>query len=170
MTRSQRMPPDDPLSLRALIAASGKTQAQIADELGVDRTYISQMVTGKVNWVNSAYFPALVGALRLTFRQVEQLRPDAVTGLARAAVEAGQLVPTDGGMRLVEPTPSTRPLPDALQEAITLYSKRYSDLLDPVWQQYLASFRWRTGEPTDPDRWLDLYRDLVRAGVEPGSN
>ena len=59
---------------------------------------------------------------------------------------------------------------DALQEAIELYGKRFSDLNDPVWQQYLAGFRWRDGEPEDPEAWLDLYRDLTRAGVVPGSN
>lgn len=152
------------MSLRALIKATGKTQAQIADEIGVDRTYVSQMVNGKVNWVNSAYFPALVAALGLNFRQVEKLRPDAVTQLMSAAIQSGAVVEAP------IPTPEPRPLPDGLQSAIDVYGKRFSDLQDPAWQQYMAKFRWRTGQPEDAEAWLDLYRDLSRAGIVPGEN
>lgn len=81
--------PSSELSLRQLIREVGKTQAQIADELGVDPTYVSQMVNGKVNWRNSMYFPALVTALGLTFRQVQQIRPDAVSDLVSMAVRTG---------------------------------------------------------------------------------
>lgn len=60
------------------------------------------------------------------------------------------------------------PLPPGLEAAIKIYGKRFEDLQDPVWQQYLAGFNWRSGQPQNPEAWLDLYRDLVRAGVEPG--
>lgn len=76
----------------------------------------------------------------------------------------------DGAPVAVLPITSSNSLPQALQEAIELYGRRFSDLNDPVWQQYLAGFRWRDGEPEDPEAWLDLYRDLTRAGVVPGSN
>jgi hypothetical protein len=66
------------------------------------------------------------------------------------------------------PTTGTRPLPQGLQAAIDVYGKRFSDLLDPVWQQYMAKFRWRKGQPEDAESWLDLYRDLSRAGIVPG--
>lgn len=161
------MPPlgvdmSEDLSLRALIKAAGKTQAQIADDLGVDRTYVSQMVNGKVNWVNSAYFPALVTALGLNFRQIQQLKPDAVTGLVSAAIKTG------AALTLKESAPHARPLPQGLQDAIDAFGKRFPDLLDAKWQQYLAGFQWRRGIPEDPTAWLDLYRDLDRAGVVPG--
>lgn len=61
-------------------------------------------------------------------------------------------------------------IPDGLREAIDLYGSRFSDLQDPAWQRYLAGFNWRTGRPEEPERWLDLYRDLARAGVVPGGN
>lgn len=61
-----------------------------------------------------------------------------------------------------------RDLPQGLQEAIKEFGRRFSDLLDPRWQQYLAGFQWREGVPDDPNAWLDLYRDLDRAGVVPG--
>ncbi|MFC6592375.1 hypothetical protein ACFP81_10485 [Deinococcus lacus] len=67
-----------------------------------------------------------------------------------------------------EPTPTE--LPDGLRDAIDLYGSRFSDLQDPAWQQYLATFNWRTGQPSEAERWLDLYRDLARAGVVPGEN
>lgn len=66
--------------------------------------------------------------------------------------------------------PEPRPLPDGLQSAIDVYGKRFSDLQDPAWQQYMAKFRWRTGQPEDAEAWLDLYRDLSRAGIVPGEN
>lgn len=89
-----RMPPisdapSEDMSLRALIKATGKTQAQVAEDIGTDPTYVSHMVNGKVNWVNSAYFPALALSLGLTVRQIELLRPDMVTPLVAAAVKAG---------------------------------------------------------------------------------
>lgn len=68
------------------------------------------------------------------------------------------------------PKPRRINLPQALREAIEKYSRRYPDLRDPTWQNYLAGFRWREGEPEEPEAWLDLYRDLIRAGVVPGSN
>ena len=86
----------------------------------------------------------------------------------------GLYAPTDTlPVANTKPLPTPAPevqLPQGLQDAITLYGKRFSDLNDPVWQQYLAGFRWRDGEPEDPEAWLDLYRDLTRAGVVPGSN
>lgn len=61
-------------------------------------------------------------------------------------------------------------LPDTLREAIDLYGSRYPDLLNPAWQRYLASIRFRDGTPTEPGRWLDVYRDLIRNDVVPGEN
>lgn len=69
---------DDNIKLRLLIRESGKTQAQIADEVGIDRTYLSQMVTGKVSWTNSRYFPALVQALSMSEAQVKAVKPSAM--------------------------------------------------------------------------------------------
>jgi hypothetical protein len=66
--------------------------------------------------------------------------------------------------------PPYQALPQGLQAAVDTYGKRFDDLRDPKWQQYLAGFSWREGEPEDPEAWLDLYRDLTRAGVMPGEN
>ncbi|WP_197408542.1 helix-turn-helix domain-containing protein [Deinococcus actinosclerus] len=151
--------------LRRFIKRSGKTQRQVADEAGMPQpSYLSHMVNGRINWVESAYFPGLVTALNLSLREIKKLRPDIVTQLVTAAVQAGTF--DEPAM----PAPKPRTLPHGLQEAVELYGKRYSDLQDPSWQNYLAGFRWREGEPEEPEAWLDLYRDLLRAGVVPGSN
>lgn len=68
--------------LKSYIRRATKTQAQLADELGVDKTYMSQLATGKVNWVNSSYFGALVKALGLKEHEVKALKPEAVIELA----------------------------------------------------------------------------------------
>lgn len=86
------------------------------------------------------------------------------TGLATA-----QVAPEPAPRRLTPPA-RTRQLPQPLQDAIDIYGKRFEDLRDPKWQQYLASFNWREGQPDDPEAWLDLYRDLTRAGVVPGED
>lgn len=228
---------EDDLKLKILIRNSGKTQAQIADEIGVDRTYMSQLATGKVSWVNSSYFGALTKALGMTDDQIKAVKPSAVIESNAKIVNpteiimfasripskddafdsfmhyadhiAGQrnhgeltikqinensfsvfgyidgtpyLVTTQYAPDLVqalrvkhteerqENLKRFKALPHGLQEAVELYGKRYSDLQDSTWQTYLAGFRWREGEPEEPEAWLDLYRDLVRAGVVPGSN
>ena len=81
-----------------------------------------------------------------------------------------RLAPSPAPRQPERPAPRARSLPQALQDAIDLYGKRFEDLRDPAWQQYLAGFNWREGQPDDPEAWLDLYRDLTRAGVVPGES
>lgn len=69
---------EDNIKLKVLIQNSGKTQAQIADEIGIDRTYMSQMATGKVSWINSGYFSALAKALDMTDEQIKAVKPSAI--------------------------------------------------------------------------------------------
>lgn len=154
--------PDEDLSLRALIKASGKTQSQIADEIGVDRTYVSQMVNNKVNWTNSAYFPALVSALGLTFRQVEKLRPDAVTQLMAAAIQAGDSITRSG-----PPIPPVVPhretpvtIPPELQQVIDEHGGTYPELRDPTIQKIIAAPRNFGGPDNGPQTaqdWLEYF-------------
>lgn len=67
------------------------------------------------------------------------------------------------------PAPALQ-MPDALREAVELYGGRFPDLLDPKWQRYLAGIRFRNSSPTHPEKWLDVYRDLIRNDVVPGEN
>ncbi|WP_322474693.1 helix-turn-helix transcriptional regulator [Deinococcus sp. AB2017081] len=83
---------------------------------------------------------------------------------------AAQAADSNKAVQSPLPAPLDRPLPDALHEAVQLYGKRFPELRDARWQQYLAGFNWREGQPDDPEAWLDLYRDLTRAGIVPGSN
>lgn len=75
--------------LREFIKRSGKTQRQVADEAGIPQpSYLSHMVNGRINWVESNYFPELSTALGLNLREIEELRPDAVTKMMAAAAES----------------------------------------------------------------------------------
>lgn len=64
--------------LKGYIRRAEKTQTQLAEELNTDKTYISQMATGKVNWVNSSYFPALAEALSLSKEEIRELKPEII--------------------------------------------------------------------------------------------
>ena len=134
----------------------GLTQDQVVDQSTVPTPqYLSALENGRYDVRNSEHFRSLIGVYGLTADQVAEISPDAVITVASPEIAR---------------PPRHVSLPQGLQEAIELHGKRYSDLRDPTWQNYLAGFRWREGEPEEPEAWLDLYRDLIRAGVVPGSN
>lgn len=145
------------LTLKSLIKASGKTQAQVAAEIGTDPTYISQMANGKVNWVNSAYFPALVGVLGLNFTQVRSLRPDAITDIAAAAAKAGIATHT-------QPPNNEKPTPE-LAEMLERYAVIDDELSNPEWRRFLASLPV-TAQNTAKD-WYALFVQLKEMGLNP---
>lgn len=65
--------------LQGFIARSEKTQRQIAEEVGVDETYISKLTTGVTNWVASRkYFVPLARALNLSQEEIADLNPGMV--------------------------------------------------------------------------------------------
>lgn len=135
----------------------GLTQDQVVERSTVPTPqYLSALENGRYDVRNSEHFKSLIALYGLTADQVSEVSPDAVITVNVASVETQR--------------PRSRALPHGLQEAVELYGKRYSDLQDTTWQNYLAGFRWREGEPEEPEAWLDLYRDLIRAGVVPGSN
>lgn len=81
--------------LRAFIERSGKTQRQVADELGVDESYVSKLASGSINWTASRkFFVPLVHALSIRPDEVAALRPDVVIEFA-----APTPAPPTGGTR-----------------------------------------------------------------------
>lgn len=65
--------------LQGFIARSGKTQRQIAEEIGVDESYISKLATGSINWAASRkYFGRLAQALGLRPDEISEVNPAAV--------------------------------------------------------------------------------------------
>ena len=69
--------------LKAFIERSGKTQRQIADELGVDESYVSKLASGSINWTASRkFFVPLVRSLSIRPDEVAALRPDVVIEFA----------------------------------------------------------------------------------------
>ena len=75
--------------LRKYIQRSSKTQRQVADEVGIGQpSYVSHMANGRVNWVESEYFPKLAEALSLTVDEVKELRPEVIVIAAPVASSA----------------------------------------------------------------------------------
>lgn len=144
--------------LERYLARAKMQQKELAARLGVEASYVSRMVNDRIGWIHGRYFGQIAAALALTDDEIRELNPAAVVTFAT------QPIPVP-----INPHPA-RPLPDALQEAVQLYGKRFPELRESRWQQYLAGFNWREGEPEHPEAWLDLYRDLSRAGIVPGSN
>lgn len=163
-TRAKKDVPPWAAALRVRRAALGKSQEQVALDSGIlNQTTVSELEGGRYEVGNLA-ITRLAGLAR---------------GLNWSLAELEEHLGLDFNLNSLEttsraanaPARHTKPqLPHGLQEAVELYSRRYPDLLDPTWQNYLAGFRWREGEPEEPEAWLDLYRDLTRAGVVPGSN
>lgn len=134
--------------LRGFLRAAGKTQRELADELNVGATYVSQLVNGKVNWVRSGYFSAIVRALNVP--------PDTARALDPRpwAVFADQRPP---------PTP----VPDALAAAAAQYGGTFPELRSAAWQAYLAALHWQSGPPQTPDAWFTVFYQLRTLGVAP---
>ncbi|GGJ89972.1 helix-turn-helix domain-containing protein [Deinococcus aquiradiocola] len=143
--------------LRAYIRASGKTQAKVAEEIGADPTYISQMVNGRVNWIKSDYFPALVKILSIKEEDVRRLNPAAIIEVSQPAAKTSR-------------ERSDVTIAASLLEAAELYGQRFPDLRDQAWQNYLHSFRPHGAIADTPEEWLDLYRDLIKHGITPSRN
>lgn len=138
--------------LKVFIRRATKTQAQVADEVEMDRTYLSQMVNGKVNWVNSSYFPALVTTLGIKEHEVRELNPAAVITVAAPDPD---------------PTPAPqRMLPPGLLDAVEEYGDTHPALRKPRVQEQLALVRHWDGGPKTARDWLDFYLDNRRRFTE----
>lgn len=68
--------------LKGYIARSPKTQRQIAEEIGVEESYLSKLANGATNWTTGKYFSPLVRALGLREAEVIELKPDAIVYIA----------------------------------------------------------------------------------------
>lgn len=155
-------PPRWAQAIRARREALGRsegdkvTQEEIAARTGdvVSQRTISHLEKGSIEISGLAYSRVVALAKALNWSLPEFAR---ATGLDPDGLDEAAPAPA----REIE-------LPDALREAIDLYGDRYPDLHNPRWQRYLTQIRWRQGRPSDPERWFDAYRDLVRNGIEPG--
>lgn len=141
--------------LRQYIKRSGKTQRQIAEEVGIPQpSYLSHMANGRVNWVEGEYFRPLTVALNLSVEEIRELKPEIVWS---------------DTVSDKPPPPRLRPLPEELTQMIDEKGHLAEELLTERWQQYLAGQRFSTGRAT-PERWWNLFLLLKNAGVEPGGN
>ena len=154
-------------AIRARREALGKyegdkvTQEEIAARTGdaLSQRTVSHLEKGTIDITSLAYgrVVALAKALSWTLPELQS-----ATGIDMALPKEEEPVRRKAEKEIE--------LPDGLREAIEEFGERYPDLTDPKWQRYLSKFRWRTGQPTEPGRWLDAYRDLVRNGIVPEEN
>lgn len=122
----------------------------VADRIGVDASYISHMLAGRVNIVGSDYFKPLVQLLGLSAEEVRQLDPSAVFEFSHEGQTASTAPP------LFEISPS-------LQQAIDLYGEQFPGLRLPKVQRNLSLARFYDGSgPQTPAEWLSYYNSISR--------
>lgn len=165
-------PPPDKAALPAWARALrmrrvelGKSQERVALDSGIlNQTTISELEGAKyeVGNLTTARTAGLARGLGWTLAEMEE-----ALGLNFGL--AGMDTPTTHPASSPSTPPTTQPveLPDELLEAVSLYGKRFPDLKEPKWQQFLASFRARGMEGETPEDWLDLYRNMARHGIQP---
>lgn len=131
--------------LRGFVKRSQKTQRQIAEQSGIPSpSYLSHMVNGRINWVESEYFRPLSRVLDLTVEEIQELNPDIVVNhqtLRHTAIA------------------DTRPpveLSETLRAFIDKYAQTFKELLEPRWQRWLANTDFRD-EPETPEDWLAVF-------------
>jgi transcriptional regulator with XRE-family HTH domain len=148
--------------LRGYIRASGKTQAKVAEEIGTDPTYVSQLVNGRVNWVKSDYFRKLAEVLDLTVEDITELNPDMVIStVSRRVVETTSNPDPFAGFP--EPLYKKRDeiyMPEGLLDAIKMFGDvpEYADLKNPDVQRQLANHRGFDGGPQTAGQWLAFFQ------------
>lgn len=146
------------LALRSARKAAGLTTARAAELGGVSVSQLGAIERGdhSLTSVSAGNLRRLPAAFGLSWGQFVEL----------TAPVYGPYIPFLSDAQGAPPPQ----MPDTLREAVELYGGRFPDLLDPKWQRYLASIRFRNGSPTNPEKWLDVYRDLIRNDVVPGEN
>lgn len=148
--------------LQHYIERSGKTQRQIAEEIGVEESYVSKMANGVVNWTTSRkYFAPLAKALGLKPEEVVEVNPSAVVSFD--APRQGPLVKP----RLPEIEVRLE-VPSGLQEAIEKYGDDYPELHLEANQRALTSLhRYGGANDLSSKEWFEVFmanrRWLVRA-------
>lgn len=134
------------------------TQEAIAARTGdvVSQRTVSHLEKGTIELTSLAYgrVIALAKALNWTLPELQL-----ATGLSSENTELTE-VNKNSQVKIIE-------LPEGLKKAIYQFGDHHKDLHDIRWQQYLARIKWSHGQPREPGRWLDVYRDLVRNGIEP---
>lgn len=164
MPVSEAMPPHAErervgLALRSARKAAKLSTARAAELGGVSVSQLGTIERGdhSLTSVSAGNLRNLPAAFGLTWGQFVEI----------VAPVYGPYIPFLTDAHDAPPRPQ---MPDTLREAVELYGGRFPDLQDPKWQRYLAGIRFRSGSPTNPEKWLDVYRDLIRNDVVPGEN
>lgn len=145
------------------------TQEQVAEELAVDKSYISKLEGGQHHAGRSKYFPMLVDVLRLTDAEVQRLNPAAVITLAAPDTEPSRprSAAFPAAAQYGDFEEEEEPIEDALAEAARRYGGMpgFSGIGDVVTQRALQGIDFRQ-RPQTPEEWLEKflkYRDDLRS-------
>ncbi|WP_272976893.1 helix-turn-helix domain-containing protein [Deinococcus geothermalis] len=142
--------------------ALGLTQDQVAEELGVDKSYISKLEGGKHHAGRSKYFPQLVRVLKLSAEQVAQLNPGAVVS-DQLPSRSGPPVPPR-----LPPVETPLEIPPGLQEAIQRYSSVHPEFtVEKNLRAITSIHRYGGGADFTPEEWLDILMANRRWLVKP---
>ena len=135
------------------------TQDQVAEVLGVDKSYISKLEGGLHHAGRSKYFPQLVAVLRLGPDEIRQLNPGAVIEAPRS----GAASPGRRGPPLppvVEPLDLPLQVPAELEQVIGEYGHRYPELRSEATVRALCAPRLFAGQghgPQTSEEWLEYF-------------
>ena len=129
------------------------TQEQVAEHLGVDKSYVSKLEGGLHHAGRSKYFPQLVATLDLTPDEVRDLNPGAVIEVApaRKGPPVSPVVP-------FRETPIS--IPPELTAMVEQYGHQYPILNTERMQRMLAAPRAHGGlevGPQTPEDWFDYW-------------
>lgn len=147
--------------LRQAREAAALTQEQVADALGVDKSYVSKLESGLHHPGRSKYFPRLVQVLGLGAEQVRRLNPGAALGAA-----TGRPPPVAPVV-----TPALLPLsvPPELERVIAAHAQAYPELRDETTLRILTAPRNFGGAEHGPQTerdWFEYFL-LTRRFLRP---
>lgn len=131
----------------------------VAERVGADPSYMSHMLSGRVNIVDSDYFNALVRELNLSLEEVRAISPDAVVTVAAPEEEKpGRRGPPVPPIIPFRETPIT--IPRELLEMVEKHGDAYPVLKTEQMQRMLAAPRNFGGAEVGPqtaEDWFDYW-------------
>gem|GEM_PF-5208391 len=144
--------------LRLRRVALGKSQEAVALDSGIlNQTTVSELEGGRYELANltAARLAGLAKGLNWTLAELE-----AATG-----IDLGLASYEEKRTTIQRRTPLE--LSPALEKMIVDRRSIAPELDEYRWRSYLSRMRFRGPKPENPDQWWDIYRDLVRHGIEP---
>jgi len=140
---------------------SGLTQDQVAEGLGVDKSYISKLESGLHHAGRSKYFPQLVGVLSLTESEIRELNPSAVFVLPDQEERYSNGSPIKPVVQWADDE-TLMEIPETLQRVLDRLSKDYTELADTRSVKSILPRFLDGGGPQTEEEWRDYILGNLR--------